>query len=82
MSYADLLKENKAAEDELKSQLTAYRQHMMEMGGQPSKTTNVYQNMLNEKAAGKKPMEEDKGMEPAKESMWKALAAKSMPLRK
>jgi hypothetical protein len=78
----DLLKENKAAEDDLKNQLMAYRQHMMEMSGQPSKTTNVYQNMLNEKAAVKEPMEDKKDMGPAKESMWKALAAKSMSMKK
>lgn len=48
----------------------------------PHKTHNVYQNMLNEKLGTKKPLEDKKGMDSSKESLWKALVTKSMPSKK
>ena len=46
------------------------------------KTHSVYQNMLNEKLGKKEVIEDKKGMDSNKDSLWKALAMKSMPIKK
>lgn len=76
MPKADLINQNKAAEEEFKKELMAYRQHILDVAGKvPDQPKSVYGSMLNQKPIENAMIEETKGSPQL--GLWKALAASS-----